>query len=319
MNGKVTIVGSYNVGFVVYTDRLPVEGETLPGHGFRFEHGGKGSNQAIQAARLGCATSIVARVGRDIFGEKALQKWKAERIDTSHVVSDDRAATGAGLVIVVPNGKNMIVVDLGANMRLSIDDVAAASDKIHDSDVVLTQLEIPFETALYALRKSDGTRILNPAPAREITPETLKDVDIITPNEVEVLTMAGCHHSRKADITSIAEKYARYVGCVVVTMGEKGALVVSQNMVKHVNTPQIDAVDSTGAGDAFNGALASAIANGYDLLEAVEYACCAGAFLAARLKGGELVESLANTQELQKFISQHQPTLKHVGKRADNW
>ncbi|MEM3031721.1 MAG: ribokinase [Nitrososphaerota archaeon] len=316
MPGKVKVVGSYNTGFLIYVERLPVEGETLAGHGFRVEHGGKGSNQAIQAARLGCETSIVARVGADIFGEWALSKWRAEGVDTSHVVRDGGAPTGVGLVIVGPRGRNMIVVDLGANMRLSREDVTVADDRIGVSDVVLAQLEIPLETALYALRRGEAIKILNPAPAVEIAPEKLKGIDVITPNEVEILAMAGHHPGEQADVARIAEIYARYVDSVVVTLGERGALVVGKDGVKHVNTPQINAVDSTGAGDAFNGALASALARGYDLLEAVEYACCAGAFLASRVKGGELVESLANTVELQKFISQHGSTLKYVCKRT---
>ncbi|BAJ50740.1 ribokinase [Candidatus Caldarchaeum subterraneum] len=305
MSGKVGVVGSYNTGFVVYVKRLPIEGETLKGHGFRIEHGGKGSNQAIQAARLGCQTFIIARVGADIFGERALNKWRAEKIDTTHVVVDRENPTGAGLVIVGPAGKNMIIVDLGANMHLTKTDVSNAAARIRSADVVLTQLEIPFETSLHALRTAEGMKILNPAPAQPTPPETLKGINIITPNEVEMAAMAGYTPGEDADLENAAKKYAKYVDNVVVTLGERGAMVVDKNDVKHVKAPRVNAVDSTGAGDAFNGALATALARGYTVLEAVEYACHAGAFLAARIRGGELVEALPEERELEKFISEH--------------
>ncbi|MDW8083912.1 MAG: ribokinase [Candidatus Caldarchaeum sp.] len=305
MAGKITVVGSYNTGFVVHVDRMPVEGETLRGYRFRIEHGGKGSNQAIQSARLHCQTSIVAKIGTDIFGDRAVNKWKTENVDVSHVVRDSESPTGVGLVIVGPNGRNMIVVDLGANMRLSSRDVAAAEDTIKRSDVVLAQLEIPVETALDALRRSESVKVLNPAPATEIPPEKLESIDIITPNEVEMRVMAGLPADSVADLVKLAEKYVKFVGNVVVTLGEKGALIVGKSRVVHVKTPRVDAVDSTGAGDAFNGALAAALSRGFDLVDAVEYACCAGAFLTARIKGGELVEALPNEKELEKFISEH--------------
>ncbi len=305
MCGAVLVIGSYNTGFLIYVNRLPLEGETLPGHGFRMEHGGKGSNQAIQAARLRCETSIVARVGVDIFGDRALSKWRAEKIDTAYVVRDHGEPTGAGLIIVGPGGRNIIAVDLGANMRLSEDDVGRALEKIERADVILTQLEIPLETALYAIRRSGAISILNPAPARQIPPQSLEGVDIITPNEVEIFTMAGRQPGGISEIEKIAERYARYVENVIVTLGERGALVVGRAGRKHVKAPRVNAVDSTGAGDAFNGALAAALARGYELLDAVEYACFAGAFLAARVRGGELVEALAHSDELAKFILEH--------------
>ncbi|MEM2115261.1 MAG: ribokinase [Candidatus Caldarchaeum sp.] len=304
MSGKVGVIGSYNTGFVVYVERLPIEGETLKGHGFRIEHGGKGSNQAIQAARLGCQTFIIARVGADIFGERAVNKWRAEKIDTTYVVVDRDNPTGAGLVIVGPAGRNMIIVDLGANMCLTKNDVANAVERIRSADVVLAQLEIPFETSLHAPKTAEGVKILNPAPALPTPPETLKGINIITPNEVEMAAMAG-YTPGEADLVNAAKKYAKHVDNVVVTLGEKGAIVVDKNDVKHVKAPRVNAVDSTGAGDAFNGALATALARGYTVLEAVEYACHAGAFLAARIKGGELVEALPEEKELEKFISEH--------------
>jgi len=191
MGGKVTVIGSYNTGFVIYIDRVPSLGETVRGWGFRMEHGGKGSNQAVQAARLGSETAIVARVGNDVFGERALRLWRSESISTDHVRIDQDAPTGAGLVIVGPEGKNLIAVDLGANMRLSEEDVDSAEPLLRRSDVVLAQLEIPDRVALYALRLSEGIKVLNPAPAVRMEPEQLSGIDVITPNEVEMRLMLG--------------------------------------------------------------------------------------------------------------------------------
>jgi len=301
---KITVVGSYNTGFIIYVDRLPTKGETMPGRGFRMEHGGKGSNQAIQSSRLGCETTIVARVGRDVFGERALNKWRKENINTSHVVLDGENPTGAGLIIVGPAGDNIIAVDLGANMRLSREDVDNALDSIEDADVIVSQLEIPIDTALHSLRGRDADTILNPAPAHGIPPEKLKGINIITPNEVEIKTLAGHKPEENIDVTEIGLKYAKYVEYVIITLGEKGAVIIDKTGRKtQIPAPRVDAVDSTGAGDAFNGALAAALARGYAIEEAVEYACYAGAFLAARIKQGELVEALATARELEKFIS----------------
>jgi len=301
----VAVIGSYNVGFLVYVNRLPAKGETLTGYGFRMEHGGKGSNQAIQSTRLGCATTIIARIGDDMFGERALNKWREENIDTRYVVKDGEKPTGAGLIIVGPAGINMIVVDLGANMSLSVEDVEKSWEDIEKSDVVLSQFEIPVETSLYSLKDNEAISILNPAPATRLEPTKLTGIDIITPNEVEIKTLAGYRPNEAVDPIRIGEKYAKYVGHVVITLGERGAAIVNKNGKKTIPAPKVDAIDTTGAGDAFNGALATALAKGYTIEEAVEYACYAGAFLVARIKLGELVEALANYNELEKFILEH--------------
>ncbi len=297
MGGKVTVIGSYNTGFVIYINREPMLGETVRGWGFRMEHGGKGSNQAVQASRLGAETAVVARIGDDLFGERALKLWRSESVSTDHVRVDPHAPTGAGLVIVGPEGRNLIAVDLGANMRLSEDDIGSAEDLLRRSDVVLAQLEIPERVAIYALRLSDGFKVLNPAPAVRMEPGQLSGIDVITPNEVEMRLMAG--EGQDSDVVSIAGRYAKHMN-VVVTLGERGALVVEKGGRSYVvSAPRVRAVDTTGAGDAFNGALASAIAKGYSLREAVELACRAGAFLVTRRKGASLIDSLPDWRDLE--------------------
>jgi len=300
----VAVIGSYNTGFLIHVDRLPVRGETVPGHGFRMEHGGKGSNQAIQCARLGCRTSMIARVGRDIFGDRALEKWAEEGVDTRGVVRDEEEPTGAGLIMVGPGGANMIAVDLAANLRLSRRDVERSIDIIAESDVVVSVFEIRVETALYALRRAaelGAKTILNPAPASRIRPKELEGITVITPNEVEMMTLAGLGSSSERELSKAAEDYLGAVEHVVITLGERGAMIVDDVGARVVQPPRIEAVDTTGAGDAFNGALATALSWGMSIDDAVRYGCLAGAFLSARIRRGELVESLGHRDELERF------------------
>ncbi len=301
---SVAVVGSYNTGFLIHVDRLPVKGETVVGHGFRMEHGGKGSNQAIQCARLGCRTSMIARVGGDIFGERAVRKWGEEGVDTRGVVRDEETPTGAGLIMVGPSGANIIAVDLAANLRLSEEDVERSIEVVGEADVVISVFEIRKETALYALRRAGelgAKTVLNPAPASPLKPRELEGITVITPNEVEMMTLAGLSSSDEESLSRAAENYLGAVEHVVVTLGEKGAMIVDDGGVRVVRPPKINAVDTTGAGDAFNGALAAALSWGMNIDEAVRYGCLAGAFLSARIRRGELVESLGHRDELEEF------------------
>lgn len=305
MAGKVTVIASYNTGFLIHAPRLPVEGETLMGSGFRMEHGGKGSNQAIQAARLGSRVHIAARVGADIFGDRAMQKWRDEGIDARPVVRDPEAPTGVGMIIVGSGGRNMIVVDLGANLRLTPSDVDRYwGESLSHPRVALAQLEIPVETALHGLRRAKmegATTILNPAPARPLKPSQLEGVDILTPNETEMRIMAGHPPDSQVDLGELAERYLSTVKAVIVTLGEEGALLVTPKGRVKVPPPRVDAVDTTGAGDSFNGALAHALAEGMSLEDAVSLANHAAAFLVARFKRGELVEALPTWEDLAEF------------------
>ncbi len=311
MPEKITVIASYNTGFLIHAPRLPVEGETLMGSGFRMEHGGKGSNQAIQAARLGSHVHVVARVGHDLFGDRAISKWREEGIDHRAVVRDPEAPTGVGIIIVGPDGKNMIVVDLGANLRLTPADIDRYwEDSLSRPKVALAQLEVPVEAALHGLRraKNEGAvTILNPAPARPMKPSELVGVDIITPNETEMRILAGEDPNSTTDIALLAERYLDSVNTVIVTLGEKGALIVDNRGKRILPPPRVKAVDTTGAGDAFNGALAKALSMGLSVDDAVSFANYAGAYLVARFKRGELVESLATRDELEEFMRSANP------------
>jgi ribokinase len=292
----VTVVGSYNVGLTMETERLPAAGETVLGRGFSRGPGGKGSNQAIAAARLGARVRLVAKVGGDEFGEEALRLWEREGVGAEFVRKVD-APTGVGFVMVERSGTNAIVVDLGANATLTPEDVEGAAAAFRGCGVLLTQLEIPPETAATAARlaKAQGaTVILNPAPAASAAALDLSKVDILTPNEREFGVLAGT-----ADIDAGARALmALGPRAVIVTLGERGARAVTKEGSASVPAPRVTPVDTTGAGDAFNGALAVAISEGEPLTSAVRFANYAGALTVTRR---EVVPALPRRAELDEF------------------
>ncbi|MDG6909352.1 MAG: ribokinase [Nitrososphaerota archaeon] len=290
----VVVVGSYNVGLTIETGRLPAPGETVLGRGYSEGPGGKGSNQAIAAARLGARVRFVGSVGRDRYGEEALRLWEAEGVEPGAVKRTD-AHTGLAFIVVGPGGSNIIVVDPGANGALTPGDLASGAFK--GCGVLLTQLEIPAETAAAAsmlARREGAVVIMNPAPAVESSRLDLSSVDILTPNETEFEALAGT-----TDLDAGARRLlAMGPRAVVVTLGEKGARVVTKDDSVAVPAPRVEAVDSTGAGDAFNGALAVALSEGEGLTTAVRFANYAGALAVTKR---EVVPALPRRGELDEF------------------
>jgi ribokinase len=254
---RVAVVGSYGVGLTFGCDRVPRAGETVVGRLFRTDHGGKGSNQAVGAARLGADVTLLTAVGEDAFGDGAHELWRDENVDARAVLRT-RLPTMCAAILVEPSGENRIVIVPGALTALTSEHVAAFAPQIHAADVLLVQLEIPVETALRALElaRDAGVRtILNPAPA---PPEPIAPaVDYLTPNETEV------HAVRDAE------------GTLVVTLGEEGARLGDE----HVRAFPAHARDTTGAGDAFAAAFAVAIAEARSDLDAVRWGCAAGAHM----------------------------------------
>jgi ribokinase len=253
---RVAVVGSYGVGLTVTLDRVPEAGETIIGRSFRTDHGGKGSNQAVGAARLGAEVDFLTAIGDDAFGHDALALWAAEGVRVEAVRAS--APTMTAPILVEPGGANRIVVVPGALEELTPAHVDEFSDRIARADVCLVQLEIPLHTALYALTvaRAAGVRtILNPAPApaEPIAPE----VDYVTPNETEAAAVAGARAT------------------LVLTLGEAGAEIAGVRVPAFPATP----VDTTGAGDAFTAAFAVALAEGCSDLEAVRWGCAAGAHM----------------------------------------
>jgi len=303
---KITVVGSYATGLTMKVERLPSCGETLLGTGYRVDFGGKGSNQAVACARLGAKVSFVAKIGKDSFGEAALALYRNEGVDVTHVRQTTDAPTGVGFIVVeAASGNNCIVIDPGANNLLTATDVAGSAAGFDSCAVVLTQLEIPVAAAEAAMvhgRARGAITVLNPAPVRPLPSSVLQAVDILTPNAVEAKVLAG----RAPDAAIAPEEVARElirsgVKQVVITLGENGALIVTDSSVTRVPAIKVNAADTTGAGDAFNAGLAMAIACGETLEDAVRLAVVTGG-LAVTKEG--VIPSLPDRDDVIAFYRQ---------------
>jgi ribokinase len=270
------------------------------------DYGGKGSNQAVGCARLGAKVSFVAKVGKDAFGEMALGLYRDEGIDVAYVRQTAAAPTGVGFIIVeAASGHNCITIDPGANELLTAADVLQCEAALNSPAVVLTQLEIPVEAAEAALargRERGAVTILNPAPVRPLPPSLLRMIDVLTPNETEARVLAGRSPDTVIEPVQVAhELIQRGVKQVVITLGEKGALIVTESSSTHVPAMRMAAVDTTGAGDAFNAGLATALACGAKLEAAVQFAVVTGG-LAVTKEG--VIPSLPHRSEVLQFYRQ---------------
>ncbi|HEY1676310.1 MAG TPA: ribokinase [Candidatus Sulfotelmatobacter sp.] len=300
---RIAVVGSYATGLTMKTARIPGAGETLLGSGYRVDFGGKGSNQAVGCARLGAQVSFVAKIGSDNFGEMALGLYRDEGIDITHLKRISEAPTGVGFIVVESgSGHNCIVLDPGANELLTPADVAQAKAVLNSAAVVLTQLEIPVDAAAGALehgRQGGAITILNPAPVRPLAASILSLVDVLTPNEKEARVLAGRdpHADVKPEIVA-QELLHRGVKQVVITLGEKGALLCTSSTCRQFPAVLVQPADTTGAGDAFNAGLAVALARGGRIEAAVEFAVVTGAM--AVMKEG-VIPSLPKLSEVREF------------------
>lgn len=282
---RIFVVGSYMHAFVVRAPRLPGDGETVFGTDSEIGPGGKGSNQAIAAARLGAEVTMLAGVGADLFGEAARALWQAEGLRVHLVTRGEERPTGMAFIMVDGAGQNRIVVTPGANDVLDGRDADAAEDAIASADVVVAQFEAPLVVALRALelaRRHGARTILNPAPARTAPDALLALVDVITPNESETEALTGIAPTGEDRERAARALRARGVDAVVLTLGENGAYVLDDDGGRHAPGVRVGVVDTTGAGDAFTGALAVALARGDGLDAAVRFAALAGAFCVTR-------------------------------------
>jgi ribokinase len=302
---KIVVVGSSNTDMVVRVPHLPAQGETVLGSSFLMAAGGKGANQAVAATRLGAQVTLIARVGQDVFGEAALLGLEREGINTRHIFVDPEMASGVALITVDDTGENSIAVAPGANGRLSLLDVQRAQAAILNADVLLLQLEVPLETVQVAAelaRQAGVFVILNPAPAPEslLPPALLACVDVLTPNESEASVLTGAPDSLDRAARRLLETG---VEALVITLGARGALIVTQQGQQIVSGFPVKAVDTTAAGDAFNGGLAAALAVRRPLAEAVRFANACGALAATRL-GAQ--PSLPTAEEVERFLVKRQ-------------
>jgi len=300
---NILVVGSSNTDMIIKVPRIPKPGETILGGKFSKAAGGKGANQAVAAARSGGDVTFVARVGQDMFGDNAIQGFEENSIVTDHVFRDPEAPSGVAEIFVSEDGENSIAVAPGANSNLSPQDIAKSEDAINSADILLMQLEIPLETVQAAADlayKKGATIILNPAPATDLPNELLEKLTILTPNESEAELLTGIKVVDQASAEKAAKKLQNMgVQKVIITMGKAGAYVLSDGFSGIVSGYQVDAVDTTAAGDVFNGALSVAIAQDKPLNEAVKFANAAAALSVQKL-GAQ--PSAPNRAEIDKFI-----------------
>ena len=283
----IYVIGSSNTDMVVKCDHLPGPGETVMGGEFFMLAGGKGANQAVAAARLGGKVTFIARVGDDLFGKQSIEQFRKEKIDVTFISRDPSLPSGVALINVSREGENNITVAPGSNGNLKIREVEKALSALPAPALVLIQLEIPIDTVLWAIEKCSelGHRvILNPAPAREIPQGVYKYLFLITPNEKEAELLTGIKVSDLASAEMAARQLAdQGIQNIVITLGAKGAYLHSKDYKMLIPAPEVSAVDSTGAGDCFNGALAVALSENLKLDEAVSFAVQAAAISVTRM------------------------------------
>jgi len=278
---KIVVVGSSNTDLILRVPHIPAPGETILGGKFLTAPGGKGANQAVAAARAGGSVVFVARVGNDHYGEEAVAGFARDGIDVSHVVIDKRAPSGVALIFVSSRGENSIAVADSANGRLSPADIKRAGAAIREAKMLVLQLEIPLETVCAAAAVAASRHvpvILNPAPACPLPDELLQKVAVLTPNETECQILTGIKITGESTARKAAASLlARGVGAVIITMGKRGAYVATPQEDRLVPGFRVEPVDTTAAGDVFNGSLAVALVEGQPLSQAVRFAHAAAA------------------------------------------
>ena len=298
----IVVVGSANMDLVVRVDRLPLPGETILGKEFWTAPGGKGANQAVAAARLEARVTMVGHLGSDAFGDQLAAGLEREGINLCYLQRDPGVPSGVALIAVGPRGENFIIVAPGANANVGPMDVDQAGPAIDGADCLLVQLEIPqmaVERAVERASRAGAMVVLNPAPARPLSRELLEKVDVLTPDESEAALLSGCPVGDLNQAQVAAEALLRQgVRAVVLTLGAEGALVASPDVCEHVPAFPVVPVDTTAAGDAFNAALAVALASGLSLVEAARFANAAGALATTALGAQPSLPRLADVQNL---------------------
>ncbi|MDP1677046.1 MAG: ribokinase [Bacteroidota bacterium] len=313
MKNKVVVIGSYNTDLTIKTARIPRPGETIIGGIFSEGGGGKGANQAVAAVRSGADVSFIARVGNDILGNEGIQRLTNERIETRYILRDAEVATGVAFIVVDDRGENSIVVASGANARLSPADIETAKDEISTASVILVQLESPLDTIRAAIKKAHeygATVILNPAPAQPLEQNLLREIDIITPNEVEAEMLTGIKVTDENSLRLITKKFFELgIQKVLITLGSRGVFVGLPNTMELIPGFKVKPIDSTGAGDVFSGSLAAFLALGMSIADAAKMANASASISVTRMGAQNCAPSRIEIENLPQRILPH--TLRH--------
>lgn len=284
---KITVVGSFAVGMTIRTPNIPVFGMTMFGSDFNMGPGGKGSNQAVALARLGMDAALAGIIGRDKLADIALDLYAREGVNATLIRQSEALQTGVGFIILNKTGENFIILDMGANTLVDAAFVDTLEPRIAQSDVVMSVLEIPVAAAVRAMelgKRHGAITILNPAPAAPIPESVFPYVDYLTPNESELRILLGLRPDDPRPSDELVDMLrARGVRNVIVTLGRKGVLVVTDKIKTIVPAAPIEVIDTTGAGDSFNAGFATALAEGKDLIEAVRFGIVCGGLVCTQL------------------------------------
>lgn len=304
MREKIAVIGSYAVGMTIVGGHFPKPGETVPGRNFQMTHGGKGSNQAVAAARMGAEVIYGTCVGQDTFGDSALKMYEEEGIDASHVTrSRTGQSTGVGLIYVNESGENEIIIDFAANKEYSRENIDAMMPAIRQCRLVLMQLECSMDIVEYTAEccKKEGIPfVLNPAPYSPLKDELLANCTFLTPNESEARQILGLAPDDPIADEEVAERlYAKGVRNVVMTLGSKGAYIRNENLKEKISGEKVEAVDTTGAGDTFTGAFCVALAEGKTIPEAVRFGNAAAGISVTKYG---VVESIPTREEVNQRL-----------------
>jgi ribokinase len=300
---KVVVVGSSNTDMIIKLDKIPAPGETVIGGQFSTAAGGKGANQAVAAARAGADVDFIACVGNDMFGQQAIDGFVADQINVNYILKDDKAASGVAFIFVDKKGENSIAVASGANYELMPEHIENSKEALMNAQILVMQLETPIETVTTAAQvaNENGIKIiLNPAPAQPLSDELLRNISILTPNESEAELLTGI----KVEDDVSAGKAAgilleKGLESVLITLGPRGVFLATADMKKMVPGFTVEAVDTTAAGDVFNGALAVALSENKSMEEAIRFANAAGALAVTKL-GAQ--PSAPNRNEIENFL-----------------
>jgi ribokinase len=285
-DGGVLVIGSANMDLVVTAKRFPHPGETIFGKKFQKFPGGKGANQAVSSAKLGCRTTFIGKFGDDLFCRELTEGMKKDGVNLDHIFIDPKEDTGIAFIIVSGDGQNEIVVVSGSNMKLGTSDVELRKDLFSKHKVVLCQLEIPLDTVMTSARlakENNDIFILNPAPAQELPRELFSLIDYLTPNEIELGVLSGIEINGEESIKKAAfSLMEKGVKNIIVTLGSKGSLLINDTETVKFPAKKVDVVDTTAAGDAFNGAIAYSLSNGSTIYDAIKIASTVAAVSVTR-------------------------------------